>query len=121
MSVSFDNGNGLRRWISHVPGSVWVFLIGQLIAVVVWGVRLDARVSSIELEIQRFERHAETISTSLQNQITQLDNNGSRGLRLLQERQESTIRRMEGNEQRINRISDILTRAYPNTGPGDGR
>lgn len=46
-----QNGNGVAGVLKTIPGTVWVFLLTQAVAIVIFAVRLDNRVTSLEKRV----------------------------------------------------------------------
>src|SRR5215469_10960601 len=61
--------------VRSIAPSMWVTIVLQIVLVIVWAVRLEGRLTSVEREIVAAEHHLDLIDT-----------HGSRGLGLLEER-----------------------------------
>ena len=83
-------GSTFEHWLAAV-----IFLVGQLIAGVVWLTKLGARVKSIEDErkIEREERIAER--TRLDAEMKRIDTEGTRALAIVDDRQKDVLRRLD--------------------------
>lgn len=69
----------MRRWIAEVPAVVWGFIILQLLTVVVWGARVDSRVSTIIERLDAIDRQTDplvNIVAEVQRRLTALETEG---------------------------------------------
>lgn len=104
MMVSRNGQNGLLGWLRE-NGYVVTFLATQGAAIIIWGVRIDARVDVLERS-----QHEQDIT------VSRLDERGSRSIPLLEQRikaLEDTMKlQLDGVRETQARIIQALDNTY---------
>lgn len=94
MSVNGVNGTKL---FGGIPIGVLIVLIGQIVATIIWAVRLDSKVATLE-----------TGQVTQDAVINHIDKTGSQALIRVEERQRSVIERIGIMQRQIDALVAIV-------------
>lgn len=94
------NGGTLK--ILGLPWGLWAFLAGYALSGIVWGVRLDFRVTQLEQQNAQEERR-----------IDRIDAEGTRKLIVIEDRQNNASRRIDEISRRVDGVMQYFKGAPP--------
>lgn len=105
----YSEVNGRERWhLSRaVPLSIIGMMVVQTILVIIWATRLDSRVGVLEIGKTAFEERYEKEQIQQNNRLLALETLQTR-LAVIEDRQNSVLKRLDTNAEKLDQIYKIL-------------